>query len=227
METPNPASFLPYPLPPWEHDFKNLSVFCEVEESILEPLIPAPLTLTSNVVQFAVMYFACTVPTRPYFDAACMAAVRYKEVTGGFWFHAYTSTDQVMAGTREIWGYNMKLSDMTLTEGEDEVTGETRRLGKTIMSLKMAPSDKGFELPVMLPRIFLKLVPDAGSADGVVSQVVVMDTKPETTVRRTGCGWLSCEPSDDDPLHRLEPKAIIGASFTAGHQILPWGRVID
>ena len=59
---------LPYPLPPWRHRFRTLSVFCEVDASVLAPLVPKPLTLGSNIVQITVMYFESSVPTRPYYD---------------------------------------------------------------------------------------------------------------------------------------------------------------
>lgn len=227
MERPiSTADFLPYPLPPWEHDFKNLSVFCEVDKDVLILMIPEPLTLLSNVIQVSVMFFDCTVPKRPYFDAACMAAVRHEDVSGGYWFHAYTSTDQVMAGTREIWGYNMKLAEMALIERGDVIKGVTWRLGKKIMSLSMTPSSKEFTAPHMFPRIFLKIVPNPNSPDGIVKKVVMMDTNPITTVNIKGEGSVFFEPSEDDPLYRLEPRKVIGASFTAGHQVLPWGREV-
>ncbi|MGY9001438.1 MAG: hypothetical protein ACKVIK_16100 [Rhodospirillales bacterium] len=47
--------FLPYPLPPWEHDFVTLAVHCEVEEETLRPFIPQPLESISNKIQVAVM----------------------------------------------------------------------------------------------------------------------------------------------------------------------------
>ena len=53
-----------------------------------------------------------------------------------------------------------------------------------------------------------------------------MDTKPDVAVHKTGDGSLEFEPSDDDPLHALGPERVIGASYTTGHQILPWGRDI-
>ena len=40
-----PDNILPYPLPPWEHDYRVLAVFGEVEEARLQPLVPPPLKL--------------------------------------------------------------------------------------------------------------------------------------------------------------------------------------
>ena len=103
---------LPYPLPPWRHRFRTLSVFCEVDDNELAKRIPKPLRLSSNIVQFTVMHFESTVPTRPYYDSAVITQVEHKGKLGGNWLYGFTSTDQVLCGTREIWGYNMKLADI-------------------------------------------------------------------------------------------------------------------
>ena len=47
---------LPYPLPPWQHRFRTLSVYCEVDETVLAQRIMKPLELISNVVQITVMH---------------------------------------------------------------------------------------------------------------------------------------------------------------------------
>ena len=226
MNSPS-RDYLPYPLPPWEHDFRTLAVHCAVDEASLRPFIPAPLELISDRIQVAVMRFDCQVPERLYYDAAVIAMVRYKNVTGGFWPFAYNSTDQAMSGTREIWGYNMKLADMEITEGPARLEATTRRLGKTIISVSMNPTGDDFETLDMFPRLFLKLTPDADSAEGVRRSVIKMDTRPEVQNHTTGTGEVAFEPSADDPLHELKVTEEFGASFTTGHQILPWGQALD
>ena len=68
------TELLPYPLPPWKHRFRTLSIFCEVDEAALSTRVPAPLELASNVVQITVMH-----PSRarcrrvPYYDSAVIA----------------------------------------------------------------------------------------------------------------------------------------------------------
>ncbi len=223
----NPSrDFLPYPLPPWEHDFRILAVHCQVDEKSLRPFIPAPLELVSDRIQVAVMRFDCQVPDRLYYDAAVIARVRYKDVTGGFWPFAYNSTDQAMSGTREIWGYNMKLAEMEIDEGEERLEASTRRLGKTIISVAMKLTGEDVDTLDMFPRLFLKCTPDAGSAEGVRQTVIKLDTRPEIQSHATGTGEVSFEPSQDDPLHELKITKVFGASFTTGHQILPWGQAL-
>ena len=219
--------YLPYPLPPWEHDFRTLAVHCAVEEASLRPFIPAPLELASNRIQVAVMRFDCSVPERLYYDAAVIALVRYRGITGGFWPFAYNSTDQAMSGTREIWGYNMKLAEMEIAESATRIEAATRRLGKTIISVAMLPTGEAIETLDMFPRLFLKLTPDVASSEGVRQSVIRMDTRPEIHSHATGTGEVSFEPSADDPLHRLKIIKVFGASFTTGHQILPWGENLD
>ena len=218
--------FLPYPLPPWEHDFRTLAVHCACDEASLRRFIPAPFELVSDRIQVAVMRFDCQVPDRLYYDAAVIALVRYNGMTGGFWPFAYNSTDQAMSGTREIWGYNMKLAEMEIAESEARIDASTRRLGKTIISVSMKPTGEKIETLDMFPRLFLKLTPDADSAEGVRQTVVKLDTRPEIQSHATGTGEVSFEPPQDDPLHLLKVTSVFGASFTTGHQILPWGQAL-
>jgi len=202
-------------------------VHCAVEEASLRPFIPAPLELASERIQVAVMRFDCQVPKRLYFDAAVIALVRYGDITGGFWLFAYNSTDQAMSGTREIWGYNMKLAEMEIEQRGGRIEGVTRRLGKSIISVAMTECGGSFETVDMFPRLFLKRTPDRNNAGGVRQSVIMMDTRPEIASHATGTGEVSFEPSEEDPLHRLEITQIFGATFTTGHQVLPWGRTLD
>jgi len=173
------------------------------------------------------MRFDCQTPERMYYDAAVIAKVRYKDVTGGFWPFAYNSTDQAMSGTREIWGYNMKLSEMEIAESESGIAGTTSRLGKNIISVSMTPTGEDVETLDMFPHLFLKIAPDQDSPDGVRSTVIKIDTRPEVQSTLTGSGEVFFEPSADDFLHELNIKHVFGATFTTGHQILPWGQALD
>jgi acetoacetate decarboxylase len=192
-----------------------------IEEASLLPFIPASFELASDQVQVAVMRFDCQVPERRYYDAAVIALVRYKEVAGGFWPFTYNSTDQAMSGTCEIWGYNMKLAEMEISEGEARFEGVTRRLGKAIISVAMSAAGETFETVDMFPRLFLKRTPDAENAEGVRQTVIKMDTRPDVHRHVTGSGEVSFGSSADDPLHQLKITRVFGASFTTRHQVLP------
>ena len=220
---------LPYPLPPWRHRFRTLSVYCEVDEAALARRVPAPLSLCSNIVQVTVMHFESTVPDRPYFDSAVIARVRYGERTGGNWVHAFTSTDQVVSGTREIWGYNMKLVDMSIMERADRIEAHCLRLGKTIISLDVNVNNEVFESEDMYayPRIFLKGIPDASHTGYCRHEVIKMHCRPdEVRTHIFGVGEVSLGRSEEDPLHALDIVKVFGATFTTGHQTLPWGETL-
>ena len=220
-------NFLPYPLPPWEHDFQTLAVHCQVDTASLVPFIPPPLELASDQIQLAVMRFDCQVPTRLYYDAAVIVLVRYQNTVGGFWPFAYNSTDQAMSGTREIWGYNMKLADIKLERLTDSAEGHVSRLGKTIMSVSMNVEEKIVKTTDMFPRLFLKYIPDPKTSGGTQKTVIKMNTRPEINSHITGSGKVTFEPSQDDPLYYIKIKKTLGATFTTGHQVLPWGDIIS
>jgi len=223
------TNFLPYPLPPWEHDFRTLAVHCSVNEASLRPFIPPQFELISDRIQVAVMRFDCQVPRRMYYDAAVLTKVRYKELVGGFWAFAYTSTDQVVSGTREIWGYNMKLADMSIVERADRIEAHCLRLGKTIISLDFNVNDEVFESEDMYayPRIFLKGIPDARHTGYCRHEVIKMNCRPdEVRTHIFGAAKVSFERSEEDPLHALDIVKVFGATFTTGHQTLPWGETL-
>ena len=54
--------------------------------------------------------------------------------------------------------------------------------------------------------------------------MMVADT--ESTQAIWGDAKVEFEPSEDDPLHLLAPKRILGASYVAGNQVLNPGRIV-
>lgn len=222
-----PAGVLPYPLPPWEHRFKTLSVFCRAEYARIARFVPPPLRLASDVLQVTVMRFDSTVPARPYFDSAVIAHVAFEDTEGGYWAFGYTSTDEVLSGTREIWGYRMKLADrIVLSEGGERISGFTERLGTRVITLDMRITGKAFEVPNTFPRLYLKTIPRADRPAAALTTVVAMDYDADLRQSVTGEGTVRLEGSAQDPLDELGALDVIGASFVAGHQVLPWGREI-
>ena len=217
---------LPYPLPPWQHEFTTLSVFCAVEPDRLSTLLPPPFEARDPIVQVTAMRFDSTVPERPYYDSAVIAQVRLGDEIGGHWVHAFTSTDQVLAGTRELWGYNMKLADIELHVDQERIWGSTTRLGRRVIGIDMTPTGKKFDVPDMFPRLFLKAIPHTERPEAVVREVVMMVADTEVTQTIWGEAELSFEESVHDPVHRLNPKRILGASYIAGYQVLNWGRIV-
>ena len=224
-----PDNVLPYPLPPWEHDYRVLAVFGEVEEAPLQPLVPPPLKLCSSTVQISVMYFDSSVPTEPYYDAAVIADVEYGGIRGGFWIHGYTSTDLVHAGTREIWGYRMKRGDDWSLGGDGEhYSGHVARRNKRLIDIKMTVTGKEFKQPKLFPRLFLKLIPHASHAQAALKKVVVMRAETTAvTVDLKGEARLSMAPSLQDPVADLAPVKLLGANYIEGHQVLPWAEEVD
>jgi acetoacetate decarboxylase len=216
---------LPYPMPPWQHAFTTLTVFAEVDEAPLRDLVPQPLGLREPLALFASMWFDSSVPTRPYHDAAVIVPVSYQGIDGGYWVHGFTSTDQVLSGTREIWGYRMKLADRIEVEGnENGAHGSIDRLGKKVFSIEMTPGDSGWRPPQTFPRLFLKMLPRANQAVPLVKTVVEMKAETQVETEIWGQGMVAFEPSEDDPVHLLEPRKVLGASLLKGTQTLVWGE---
>ena len=217
---------LPYPLPPWRHRFRTLSIYCEVDDTALAARIMKPLELASNIVQITVMHFESTIPNRPYYDSAVIAQVRHEGEFGGTWAHAFTSTDQVLSGTREIWGYNMKLASMELHVDQDRIWSHATRLGRRVIEISMMPGGNPVDVPDMFPRLFVKALPETDRSEAVDRQVIMMVADTETTQTIWGNASINIEPSEDDPVSLLAPKRVLGASYVAGNQVLNPGRIV-
>jgi len=219
---------LTYPLPPWRHSFRTLSVFCHADGDRVAQLLPPHFELREDVVQITVMRFDSTVPERPYYDSAVIAPVRYSGLAGGYWVHGYTSTDQVLSATREIWGFRMKLADrIELTETDNSIRGKTARLGSTLISLELNPTGEAFVVPDTFPRLFWKVLPQADRPDALTDQVVRMRAETEIANTVWGRGAIEIEPTAADPLNELGTLEVLGASFVTGEQVLPWGEIVS
>ena len=173
------------------------------------------------------MHFESTVPNRPYYDSAVIAQVRCGTSVGGHWAYAFTSTDQVMSGTRELWGYNMKLAEIELHVDQERIWGSTARLGKLVICLDMKPTGVEFEVPEMFPRLFVKALPEADRGEAIDRQVVMMVADTEITQTLWGEGVFQSEASELDAIQLLKPGRILGASYVAGNQVLNWGKIIS
>ena len=218
---------LTYPLPPWRHSFRTLSVFCGADGDRVSRLLPPHFELRESVLQITVMRFDSTVPERPYFDSAVIAPVRYQGLDGGYWVHGYTSTGEVLSATREIWGFRMKLADrIALSESGVNIRGETHRLGSTLISLELEPTGEAFDVPDTFPRLFWKVLPQADRPEALVDQVVRMQAETEILETVWGRGAIEIQGTAADPLHELGPLEVRGASLVSGNQVLPWGDLV-
>lgn len=218
---------LTYPLPPWRHTFRTLSVFCAADGDRVSGLLPPHFELREPVLQITVMRFDSTVPERPYYDSAVIAPVRYAGRDGGYWVHGYTSTDQVLSATREIWGFKMKLADrIELTETESSITGKADRLGTTLISLELEPTGEAVDVPDTFPRLFWKVLPQADRAEPLVEEVIRMQAETDVVSTTWGRGSIELQSTRSDPLGDLGDLEVMGASLVTGNQVLPWGDVV-
>ena len=120
----------------------------------------------------------------------------------------------------------MKLASMELHVDQDQIWGQTSRLGRRVISINMSPGGDPLDVPDMFPRLFVKALPETNRAEAVDRQVIMMVA--DTQVRQTlwGEAQLDIEPSEHDALHLLAPKRILGASYIAGSQVLNLGRIV-
>ena len=69
-----------------------------------------------------------------------------------------------------------------------------------------------FEVPNMFSRLFVKALPEADTAAAVKRQVVMMVADTEVTQTLWGKADIRFEESEHDPIYRLKPRRVLGAS---------------
>jgi acetoacetate decarboxylase len=165
----------------------------------------------------------------PYHEAYVSATVRWKGERFRFLLLAYTDNESPLIAGREIWGTPKKLARMArswegLGGGFADMLTMTldRPAGLRLMTMGVT-LDRLLPEPTAppLPTLLLKVLPDAANERPIVAQLVRIDG--HATLHRSADGApmlfagrpaLSFDGmSAADPLHRLRPSRLLGASF--------------
>lgn len=223
--------------PPPRHyqGYRKLSVYCEADVTGLRAALPAGFEAASQVIEVFVMHCPAVhdlanpeMGPRAYNEAGVVAHVRYGELTGGHVLYELVTSDDAMAGGREIWGYPKKLAEVRFEElGDGRMEASAHRLGRCLVDVAFTPGECDLQKPALQPRIQVKRIPRADGGGFDVDQVIVNRlAAAEVHEHRLGSARIELGGAPNmDPLYELAPGRVLGAELVVADIHLEWGAI--
>jgi acetoacetate decarboxylase len=216
--------------------YRKLSVFCEASPEGIRKALPADFDYVSNQIEVFVM--DCpevhdldnpAMGPRAYMEGGVVVQAAYRGVTGGHVLYEYVTTDDSMAGGREVWGYPKKIGQVTCEEAADgQIAASVSRLGQTLIKLGFRPDDTvRFEKPALHPRLQVKRIPRADGRGFDVDQIILNElTGAKVTSQIRGAGSVVLGGRTNmDPLMELGVTRVVGAEHVVAEFMLGFGRI--
>jgi acetoacetate decarboxylase len=165
----------------------------------------------------------------PYHEAYVSATVRWRETRFRFLLLAFTDNESPLVAGREIWGTPKKLGRMARSRegpggGFADMLAMTldRPAGLRLMTMGVT-LDRPLPEPAAppLPTLLLKVVPDAANERPALAQLIRIDGQAALHRSADGAPFLFAgraalsfdATSEADPLYRLRPLRLTGATF--------------
>lgn len=228
----NPIVSPLYGKPPlvWR-DMRIQLVVYETDIENVKRVIPDPLQARTNKVITWISEFELGTTQGGFKEMAIYVQVKYKDYEGDYEPFLYVSTPLPLTAGREIWGYQKKMADMSLTLDQEAVIGKVTRLDHQILKTLVVPEYEAnmSEIPWSRDGVFsLKYIPSAEENGEALRELVLTEGKFTAQEGKFFGGRASVlhERSEIDPTYLLEPKRILGGFFGQGDLFLPFGKVI-
>ena len=224
------------PLPRFYKGYRKLSLFCKASTAALAKALPPELAVDGDLIEVFVM--ECpevhdvsnpVMGPRRYLEGGIVVQARYGDLRGGHVLYEFVTTDDSMAGGREVWGYPKKLGEVSMQESESgAIEATVSRLGRTLIDIRFKPDAAvKFDKPVLHPRIQVKRIPRADGAGYDVHQIIRNELKNPNlrqSVRGTGAAYLGGSVHMD-PLFELGVSEVIGGEFVVADFHLDYGSI--
>jgi acetoacetate decarboxylase len=228
----NPIVSPLYGKPPlvWK-DMRVQLVVYETDAEAVRRVIPHPLEARSNIVITWVSEFELGTTQGAFKEMAIYVQVKYNDYEGDYEPFLYVNTPLPLTAGREIWGYQKKLADISLTFEQEATIGKVTRLDHQILKTLVIPEYVASmdEVPWSRDGVFsLKYIPSAEEGGKPLRELVL--TAGEFTAQKSkffgGRGSVNFERSEIDPTYLLEPRRILGGFFGQGDLYLPFGKIV-
>jgi acetoacetate decarboxylase len=219
-----------YPELPYQYrGYRKLSAFCRTDADALARAMPEGLSPLSDIMEVFVMDVPDGGPLGAYQEGGIVVPCRYGDRTGAHVLYELVSTDDSLCVGREIWGYPKKLADVRWAENDDgTINASIARRGHPLIEMHFTPGEGEFDKPVMQPRLQVKRFPCVDGARFDVDQVILNEVGGAVLhERRTGVCNVGIGGWEQDPLHELPAREVIGAEFVVGDFLLGAGSVLE
>lgn len=228
----NPVVSDLYGKPPlvWKDMDIHLVVY-ETDIENIEKVIPEPLTARTNKVIVWHSHFDLGTTQGAFSETAIYVQVKYKDYEADYEPFLYVDSHLPLTAGREIWGYQKKMADITISREMEAVRAQTDRLGHQIVKALVVPryiADMS-EVPWSPDGVFsLKYIPSAEENGEPLRQLIL--TPGEFTALPDkffgGPASITYERSEIDPTYLLEPKKVLGGFCGKGNLYLPFGKIV-
>lgn len=228
----NPIVSNLYGKPPlvWK-DMRLQMVVYETDIENIKKVIPDPLEPRTNKVITWISEFELGTTQGAFKESAIYVQVKYKDFEGDYEPFLYVNSSLPLTAGREIWGYQKKMADISLTLDQEAVVGKVTRLDHQIVKCTTISEyvvDMN-EIPWSRDGVFsLKYIPSAEEGGEPLRELVLTEGKFTAHEGKFFGGRASVifERTEIDPTYLLEPKKILGGYFGEGELYLPFGKVV-
>jgi acetoacetate decarboxylase len=217
---PIQAPLIPNPFVPYNCPYNaDLMIVCRTDRAILDKyLAPTPFeAIDDRYVVYASDSTRCD--KTPFMDMGIIVPVRWGDRTGGYFLCEHEDNDSAIAAGRDPWGYPQKYAETAFEESDRAVRCRTTHKGETIMDLCCDLTKPVKSEPVVMTphlNIHVQPVPDGRILN---KRIIERDTSPdfELESERKVAATVTLRGLPSDPLHELQPREVLGASFVIGH----------
>jgi acetoacetate decarboxylase len=228
----NPVVSSLYGKPPlvWR-DMRVQLIVYETDIENVRAVVPEPLEPRSGIVTTWISEFELGTTQGSFKEMAVYVQVGFEGVEGDYEPFLYVNSHLPLTAGREIWGYQKKMADISLSHEHEAVVGRVTRLGHHILRTIVVPEAEATmsELPWSTGGVYsLKYIPGAEEGEKPLRQLIL--TAGQFTAQAGklfgGRASVNYERSEIDPTYRLEPKRIIRGFFGQGDLFLPLGKIV-
>lgn len=224
-------------MPRYYKGYRKLSVICEASRAGIEKALPQGFAFAGNLVEVFVMHcpevYDVANPEmgpRNYLEGGVVVPARYGDLVGGHVLYEYVTTDDSMAGGREVWGYPKKLGEVGFDEHPNgAITATVSRLGRTLIDARFTPGEGEFDKPTLHPRLQVKRIPRADGEGFDVDQVIRNELRDAKLLHRVGGSATVALGGSTimDPVFELEVGRVVGAEFIIADFMLDYGSIYE
>lgn len=215
--------------------YRKLSIYCRADIDGIRKALPAGFSPASDLIEVFVMHCPEVhdldnpeMGPRNYLEGGVVVPITFGKVSGGHVLYEYVTTDDALAGGREVWGYPKKLAEVTFKEdAAGSISATVSRLGHTLISAQFTRAQVEFEKPKLHPRLQVKRILRADGKGLDVDQVILNELKDaKVAERHVGTAKLELGGrAKMDPLLELGVRDVIGAEFVVADFILDYGSI--
>ena len=131
-------------------------------------------------------------------------------------------------------GYPKKIAKIELAIEKDQIKGAVYREGLRLIDVScnlindVEKTPQVPEVPIY-PHLLLQVIPKAEGPGVFIKRVIVRDTSvvSKITMKKFGNASISFGKSEYDPIYRLLPIKVLGATFTISDFKGTWAKVIN